>query len=205
MIRINLLGEEAEVDNSGTLFIAGYLTSLAILIVGAFFFRSTLVSSIDELTRSKQVLEGQLSQLKEVTQEVRDLEKKRDDLKAKLTVIAVLNKNKSGPVRVIDALNMAVPERAWITEVSERDHQMKLVGLALENLTVTTFAKQLGASDYFPKVDIIETKSTEWKGTSIKGFVMQAKVNYSGRVLPVTNVAAVGAGLASAVVEGGAK
>lgn len=182
MIKINLLGEEVVESSGGKLIIAAYVGSL-VLLVGVFYFMQASISrSIDDLSMEKQALESQLAKLKEVTKEVRLLEKNREELKNKLTVIATLKRNKSGPVRVMNDLNAFIPDRAWVKEVREKDNQMRIQGVALDNQTVSTFAKGLSSSDYFPNVELVESRNLNYKGVTVKEFILQAKVRYVGKI-----------------------
>ncbi len=200
MIKINLLGEEVVESNSGILIVAGYVASLVVLLGVFFLMQSSVSRSIADLTAEKQSLESQLAKLKEVTKEVRLLEQKREELKNKLTVIATLKRNKSGPVRVMNDLNEFLPDRAWIGEIREKDNQMRIQGVALDNQTVSTFAKGLHSSDYFPSVELVETRNLNYKGVTVKEFILQARVRYLGKILVESS--AVGAQSATQKKEG---
>jgi type IV pilus assembly protein PilN len=127
-------------------------------------------------------LERQLAALQETTKEVRELDKKRTELNDKLVVIATLKRNKAGPVRVMDDLNMSLPERAWLTEFREGAGTLRMIGTALDNQTIATYMKDLQASDYFTAVDLVETKQIESKGVKIKNFTLDAKITYTGKL-----------------------
>ena len=182
MIKINLLGDEETANHSGVLWIAGYFTSLVACLVVFFFLNSLISSSIASLDSQVKTQENQLSKLRAVTKEVKDLENKRKELRDKLAVIATLKRSKAGPVRVMDHLNMALPERAWITQIQEQEKVLKIHGFALDNQTIANFMKGLEASEYFGGVDLIETKQVKWKGAGIKQFTVQAKVSYVGKI-----------------------
>ena len=182
MIKINLLGDEETANHSGVLWIAGYFTSLVACLVVFFFLNSLISSSIASLDSQVKTQENQLAKLRAVTKEVKDLENKRKELRDKLAVIATLKRSKAGPVRVMDHLNMALPERAWITQIQEQEKVLKIHGFALDNQTIANFMKGLEASEYFGGVDLIETKQVKWKGAGIKQFTVQAKVSYVGKI-----------------------
>ena len=187
MIRINLLGEEAVADDSNNALIAGYVGSLVLTALLCLYLHMSVSGEIREFTQQKEGLERDLRVLKQTTNEVHELEKKRDDLKSKLTVIALLKKSKVGPVHVMEAINDAIPERAWVTDVKEKEGEMMIVGLALDNISVSDFVKQLQGSEYFPSVEIVESKSAQWRDAVIRQFSLRSKVNYAGRILPVAN------------------
>ncbi len=183
MIKINLLGDDSVQDSTGILWAGGYAAGLVLFLVTCFFLNSSINASIAENTERESVLQAQLVELQKKTKEVRDLEKKRKELSSKLAVIARLKKNKIGPVRVMDDLNISIPERSWLTDVKETNGAFSIRGFALDNQTIAEFMRSLDSSDYFVNVDLVETKQATKLGAKIKQFVLQAQVNYAGKIL----------------------
>lgn len=190
MIKINLLGEEVKADRSGTLFLVGFGASVLALLAIFFYLNSTIAGEIADRDSQVKSLEAQLAKLKNTTKEVRELEAKRAQLRNKLAVIATLKRNKTGPVRAMDDLDAALPERAWISEIREAtEGNFRIMGRALDNQTVAEFMTGLSKSDYFRDVELIEAKQGVWNGARINEFILQAKVNYAGRVLAAPTAA----------------
>lgn len=182
MIKINLLGMESFEDDSKGIIIAAYFGSLifaSFICIGLFYYTA---AQVDSLTTATDRLQTELSRLQETTKEVRDLEKKKADLADKLSVIETLKRNKVGPVRILDNLNLALPDRAWISEVKETGGLMRIAGFALDNQTISSFMRGLENSEYFPQVDLVEATQTEKQGVKINSFVIQARLSYSGRI-----------------------
>ena len=184
MIKINLLGEEAAVDYTGWYILIGYVASVVALLLVFIFMYNSVTQSIEEMTVQTQNLETQLAKLKVTTKEVRDLEAKRAELQGKLVVIATLKRNKVGPVRVMDDLNKALPEKAWFTDVREKEGALMLTGLALDDQTIATFMRELERSDYFGTIDLVESKRIMVKNVRMSEFSIQAQVNYVGKIAP---------------------
>ena len=138
MIKINLLGEE--VDRSGLylLQLIGFLGMIALTLGGCYLMKSGKSNHLAELKDEKSQLEIKLARLKKQTKEAEDLEEKKQFLKDKLTTIATLKANKYGPVRMMDDINGAIPERAWLKEITEKNRDLILTGVALDNQTVAT-------------------------------------------------------------------
>lgn len=183
-IKINLLGERIKKGAESALWLAAYAVSL-LSCAGLFFF---LLSSVGAELRQKDAniaqLEAQLSKLKVVTKEVRELDKKKNELAEKIAVMAALKKKKVGPVKVLDDLNISLPEKAWITNIKELEGAvLKISGFALDNQTIAAFMKSLDASDYFSNVDLVETKQAIVQGVGIKEFILQSKINYLGKLI----------------------
>jgi type IV pilus assembly protein PilN len=184
MIKINLLGDDTVKDYTGHYILFGWAASLFVSCIVGFVLYQSASRTSAELSEDKERLTAKLEKLKEVTKEVRDLEDKKKALREKLAVIATLKKSKAGPVRVMDDMNLALPERSWILDVKENNGVMKMNGMALDNQTISEYLKALEASDYFDKVELGETRQAEVQGAKIKSFSLQANVNYVGSLVP---------------------
>ncbi len=182
MIKINLLGDETVIDTSGTWVLIGYVLSVVVLLIicGAMYL--TASAAIEEGRVEADTLAVRLKKLQEVTKEVRELEARKKELSDKTSVIAVLKKNKLGPVRILDDLNTALPDRAWLAEIRETGGLMRISGYALDNQTIAAFMKALEVSTYFESVDLGESREVDRNGAKIKEFTLLTKVVYAGGV-----------------------
>ena len=180
MIKINLLGDDTVVDYTGYAVLAGYGASLVVALLVMFVLAGSLSSSVNDMSLEVESLETRLEQLKKTNKEVRDLEKKKKDLKMKLATLAQLKKNKSGPVRVLDDLNLAMPEQAWLAKVKETNNVFRIEGFALDDSTVANLMKALEESKYFGQVELVETRQQAKGGVKIKYFILKAEVYYAG-------------------------
>ena len=181
MIKINLLGTSTVIDYSGQYIIAGFIGSVLISL-GLFYFLLTSASTeTEELNQKSQRLQSELNHVQKITKEVKDLEAKKAEYNRKLVIIAKLKKNKLGPVRVLDDLNMALPEKAWLTEVKEQDDSLQITGRALDNQTVASFIRELEKSDYFGERSNEILKQIDMDGVKIKEFSFLTKIYYAGK------------------------
>ena len=181
MIKINLLGEVKTRDHSAVLFLAGWAGALVLLAVVMFVVHESTGSQIADLKGETELMETQLKNLKEKTKSVADLEKRKQELDDKLKIIALLKKSKNGPVRVLDDLNLSVPERSWLTGVQESENVLRISGFAVDNQTVATFMKDLANSEYFERVDLVESKQATKDAVKLRAFTLDAKINYAGK------------------------
>ena len=180
MIKINLLGDDTAVDQSGALQVGAFAVSIVVLLGICFMLNQSAGTHVAELEDRKLTLEGELERLKKTTKEVRELEKKRADLKNRLAVIAMLKRSKTGPVRVLDDLNLALPERSWVVSLSEKTGNMNVNGFALDNQTIAELMKSLEKSEFFRKVSLGQTKQATKKGVKVKEFTLKTTISYSG-------------------------
>lgn len=176
MIQINLL--KTEVDNSGTyaLQVGIFFGSLLLMLGGCFALYGAQSSKLSSHTSEKRDLDIKLSKLKKTTEEVEGLEDKKKLLKQKLLTIAKLKANKYGPVRVLDDLNMAIPERAWLQEIGESSGTIEIEGIALDDQTVSRFMVDLEKSSYFKDVDLQQSVEHEKDNVLLRSFSLRAKV-----------------------------
>ena len=160
MIRINLLGQDTAIDHSGRLMIAGYFASVMVCLIAFFFLQKSVTSRVEHEKEEVVALEGQLEQLKKTTAEVRELERKKIEIDQVTATIARLKLSQEGPVRVLDDLNSAIPAKAWLRDVEEKNGIMKFSGMALGDADVVALLRNLEASNYFADVTLVENIST---------------------------------------------
>lgn len=158
MIRINLLGDSTAIDHSGKILFGGYLASVVVTIGICFSLYSSITNDVSNLNQNVSLLKSDLESLTEKTKIVKDLEKKRDTLTKKIDLIARLKRSKVGPVRVMDDLNVAIPERVWLRDVTESSGGIRIKGRALDNQDVSLFIRNLDTSNYFSNVDLVESR-----------------------------------------------
>jgi len=188
MIRINLLPtKEAQraFDRRQQLSVAalGFLLAVLCMVV-PYVLQTHQLSSLDQEVAH---LRSEIAKLDEQTREVRDLDKKRLELQAKLKVIDDLKQKRVGPVRIIEDLSAATPEKLWLVEFSDVNALATITGLALDNQTIATFMRQLQSSKYFFEVDLVETSQSEpmrgpagGEGARFKKFIIKAHLDYLG-------------------------
>jgi type IV pilus assembly protein PilN len=168
MIRINLLGEKF--DNSAAYALQGvlYLGSVFLTIFLLFLIQDSVeferLSRIDE----KEALSRRLVKLEQVTKQVKDLEEKQKTLKEKLTTIATLKRKKHGPVHVLDDLATALPEKAWVVDLTQKDNVISLKGIALDNQTVADFVSKVRQYPLFDPDRVEIVKSSEFLRDNVK-------------------------------------
>ena len=183
MIKINLLGDEVKRVSSGVYWLAGMVISFLAFGMVATFMYFDVANQLTIREQEVSDLERQLAQLKVKTAEVNTLEAKKKELNSKLAVIAELKLSKLGPVRVLDDLNLSVPEQAWLTGISESGAGIEITGFALDGQTVANFMDRLEKSKYFAEPKI-ETRSATYEGAKIQSFTMRSKLSYAGNLKP---------------------
>jgi type IV pilus assembly protein PilN len=190
MIRINLLPvREAQraVGRRQQMSVALLSISVALLVmVIPYVLQGRRMAQLD---RDIGQLNAEIERYNAQTREVHDLEKKRTELQAKLKVIDELKQKRVGPVRVLEDLSSATPQKLWLVSFSETNGQATITGMALDNQTIATFMRALQNSPYFYDVDLVETSQSEPvrgvlggdTGMVFKKFIVKSQVDYLGK------------------------
>lgn len=188
MIHINLLPvKEAQraIGRRQQLSVGVLALTLAVLVmVIPYILQGHTMARLDA---EIEQLRAEVKKYEEQTREVRDLDKKRKELQAKLKIIEDLNQKRVGPVRILEDLSSATPEKLWLVDFTDANGLATITGLALDNQTIATFMRQLQSSKYFFDVDLLETSQSEkLKVTSgadagsFKKFIIKAHLDYLG-------------------------
>jgi len=184
MIRINLLSvreveREAGRRQEGRLMVLGTVLVLAILLVIEAGSRMRLAP----IRAEHEKLRSEMTALDAQTKEITELTHRRSDIEEKLKTIASLVQRKVGPVQILADLSDATPDQVWLLEFTENGGAATITGLALDNQTIAAFMRRLGGSPYFTDVDLVEATQSEQDGVSLKRFVVNARLSFSGKPL----------------------
>ncbi len=177
MIRINLLGEKEDHSTAYALHLLSFVGVFVVTcaVCSVIYFRGAF--ALDDLRNEKSQLQTQLTALQRQTAKVQELEQKRKVLREKLMTIARLKTRKHGPVHVLDDLNIAVPDRAWLTSLVDKGAGLEISGIALDDITVSGFMFNLEQSHYFsPGTELIQSAEEEVNGVKMKRFSMLARL-----------------------------
>jgi type IV pilus assembly protein PilN len=189
MIRINLIPQEEIQRSAGRRqqVAVGLLAAAATVVLLVVAHGWQQVSSL-AAGRERGRLERQLTELKGPYEQVVQMEREKQELQEKLSVIRELEAKKFGPVRMLADLSDATPDKLWLTDFSEKGGSIRLAGLGVDEQTVADFMRRLSTSPYFRNVDLEETsepKAGDTKGEAKndamrqKRFVIRAQVNYA--------------------------
>lgn len=164
MIEINLLTPhrakktKRKVEIQSQLIIVVAVCLLTLSICG--FFWGRLNDRVSVLKSKTTVLSAELAQLKTKVEEVKDYERNKKVVQEKIEIIDQLRKNQSVPVHLLDEISKSLPERAWITSLSESRGSIELDGKAVTNNDIVEFIDNLRKSSFFGDVHILESRKS---------------------------------------------
>src|SRR5260370_18467539 len=152
LIRINLLpvrqGRKREISRQFLVLCGGVL----IVGVGGNYVPYEHVNGEYEsnVTRLKQT-QARITEVEKVIGEVNNLNARKKEVEDKLKVLNGLRKGRTGPVKLLDALAIAVPKKAWLSEFDEKSNVARIHGTAPNHHDVAELMRPLGRVVWTPK------------------------------------------------------
>ncbi len=145
MIKINLLPFRAarkreNIKRQISIYVLAVI--LTVTVIGYLFYNSS--KDLSSLQNKESQLKKELDSYQKELDEIKDLEKKIQQVRTKLDVIDTLKKGKTGPVLLLADIAAAVPrDKLWLTSLSEKGGTLTMAGTAMDNETVALFMKNL--------------------------------------------------------------
>jgi len=180
MIRINLLPVRAarrreNIRRQVSVFALSVFLVLAVMAYVAI----DLGQTISDLNAKIEDAQGELTKLQAISKQVNEIKKKLEKLEAKSNIIVMLEADRGGPVRIMDALtSLVVAEKMWLTSLTETGKKMDLAGVAMDNKTIADFMTRLEKSPYFKVVDLISSKQIKLeKDKKFKQFTITCRLS----------------------------
>lgn len=180
MIRINLIPEleRKEVKGGGEILVGIFVIVALFAAIAAIHI--VQAKKIEEVNRKLTKVENRIKALEAVKNKVDDFKAKNAEINRRIQIIDVLEKNRTGPLYVMDALSRAMPNKAWIDDFTEKGGDTKLVGYADSEFTVADFMQALQSSPYFVGVELGVIKKTDLRKLDLRTFVINTRLDYTG-------------------------
>jgi type IV pilus assembly protein PilN len=152
MIRINLLPvRQVKKREAGRQFIVALAGFLVIALVGNAYWFYLVQSDREKQQRLLDDTRARIDQLKKVIGEVDNLNRRQKEVREKLDVLRELSKRRAGPVKLLDALTLAIPKKVWVLGFDETASAVRMTGQADSYDDVSEFMKGLSAVVWTPK------------------------------------------------------
>ena len=186
MIRINLLAVDRErTKRTGALIPAAHRVTIgaSLIVLGTFlgvgwwFLSLRQTSSRLDAEIAKGEVETQ--QLRSVLAQVQKFESRKAQLQQRVTLIEQLRRGQNGPVHLLDEISKAIPDRLWLTEMTEKGDDFVITGMTTSLTGLSDFVANLESSTWFKKpVDIVDSQvTTDAKNGDIYKFSIKATFN----------------------------
>ncbi len=168
--------KRARSRNEIVAFIASFFGFLAILGI-ILFGLNQKVSSLQDNIKN---LEAKKASYNKILNEIKQLDKDKSILDAKIEVIKKLKTTSQLSVRLLDAIASATPQTSiWLKSVKQTGAQVALTGIALDNTRLAEYMNTLTASPYFSKAILGKSALTDVAGRKLKSFTLTLAVDKS--------------------------
>lgn len=176
MARINLLPwREAERKERqkefGVMVLAGALAS-AFIVYGV---HSIFQSQIESQNQRNSYLQQEIKDVEKRISEIRDLDKTKQNLLARMNIIQELQSSRPQIVHLFDEVVTTLPDGVYLDKIEQMGNKVAFEGQAQSNARVSSMMRNIDSSEWLerPTLDFIESK--EKTGTGYSHFKLTVK------------------------------
>ena len=188
MIRINLLPVKVTkkaVALRQQAIITGLVLLLVVCVLAGFDY--ILLGQINEVKNKIAWTDSEINRLKQAKATHEQLIKAKKAVEEKLNTIDTLEKNRSGPVHMLDELALAIPmdkkatipKKIWIKSLKQSGNSIELTGQAIDNEIIASFMDKLENSPYFSNVVLGGTEEELGKDVVLYKFTLRMSMEKS--------------------------
>ena len=154
-----------------TLLGLGAVASAALVVLGLLI----ATEAVDHQRDRNEYLRQQIAETEKKIKEIQDLEKTKASLLARMRVIEQLQASRTATVHFFDEIVNTLPEGITLTGIKQNAGSVTIDGIADSNGRVSTYMKNLEASQWFaePKLVVIATSEKDKQRKST--FTLQVK------------------------------
>ena len=186
MIRINLLAADRALPKPRRTFIspaqrvtfgAGLVLVVTALGIGWWYW--SLQSESKRVDEEIARAETETQQLRSVLSQVQKFETRKAQLQQRVTLIEQLRKGQTAPVHLLDEVSRSVPDRLWLTGMTQQGTSFTLDGQTTSLTALSDFVTNLESSPWFKRpVEIVDSQvdHNEQTGELVR-FTVKANMN----------------------------
>jgi type IV pilus assembly protein PilN len=184
MIRINLLPfRAARKKENIRKEISIYFLMLLFLVAVMGYIQTSTAGYLRALTAEEESARKELAVYQKNNRIAAQLKAKIKEIQDRLAVIRELEASKSGPLRLLTDIALAVPnDRLWLQSLVEKGGRLTINGTAMDNDTVAMFMTNLEKASSITMVDLKSTQLQDFPDYNLKasGFVITCEKAPSG-------------------------
>jgi type IV pilus assembly protein PilN len=198
MIRINLLAVEKPVAKTRSFNLnlgakAGQIGSLLIVLATAGYIGwdyQVLTQRDAQLYSELAAARAEKARLAPILKEVEEFDARKKELQQRVSLIEELRTNQVGPVHMLDEISRGLPDRLWLTEMTQDGDVVKLDGRTSSLSALADLVANLEASGYFKRpVEINSSEEEKGNGKDLIKFSINATFELPGAKKPATPAA----------------
>lgn len=142
---------------------AAILAALAVV-----FIHLQFSGMIDTQKGRNQFLENQIKEVDKQIAEIKTLKEDKKALLARMEVIQKLQRARPEVVHLFEEISKATPKGVYLLNTARNGNQLNIEGVADSNDSVSAFMRQLNASDWLnnPRLTVIESNKSGYQDAS---------------------------------------
>ena len=133
-------------------------------------------SQVEDQKARNSFLAENIKELDKQVAEIRDLERRRNQLLDRMKVIQELQGNRPIIVRVLDQLVRTVPDGVFYTNLTTKEKRIFITGIAESNNRVSSLMRRLDASDWLASPNLDKVKAAPKYGDQANTFNLSVSV-----------------------------
>lgn len=169
MPHINLLPWREELRRERQRQFINVTVGASIVMLGIILLTHIRFSAmISEQDTRNTFLQGEITRVDKEIKEIETLEKEKEALLARMTVIQQLQTSRPEVVHLFDEIAKTAPDKLYLLKLSRKGTQISIEGVADSNDYVSEFMRKLNDSPWLtnPKLTVIESGKTAYPNAS---------------------------------------
>ena len=129
---------------------------------------------IEKQNQRNQFLDKEIAELDTKIAKIKDMEKTKNALLARMDIIQQLQRSRPQSVHLMDQLVYTLPDGVYLNKIDQKAQLLTLSGVAQSNARVSAYMRNIDSSQWMakPKLDVIETVNSERRRSA--EFVLRA-------------------------------
>lgn len=166
MPRVNLLPWREELRKQRRTEYLSLLGVCAVVAIAVWFSIHLYFNAlIEQQQRRNNFLTAEIKLLDKKIAEIKQLEKEKENLIARMKAIETLQTSRPIVVHLFDELVSTLPDGVYLTSISQTGNKVTIKGVAQSNARVSNYMRNVEASQWVqnPKLSIIQSKTEDGK------------------------------------------
>lgn len=112
----------------------------------------------------------------QIAESIKKMQNRENIISLKIAEIEKKASEKNSRVQMLDVLQQLIPDRVWLTKLTENDANVTLSGMAMNESELNVFLEALSQSLIFREVSMLNSNQTVLDGNSLKKFEISFKL-----------------------------
>jgi len=174
MARINLLPwreEQRSQRRTEYLIIVGICAAVTLLVWGAVHWHFN--DRIDYQKSRNSFLQSEISKLDKKIEQIRELEREKERLLARMKAIETLQTSRPIIVHIFDELVRSLPDGVYLREIIQNGKKIEIRGVAQSNARVSNYMRNVEKSEWLRRPDLAIIQTSTEDGRRIATFTLK--------------------------------